>query len=475
MAGIVCYGSYIPRYRLSRSAITTPMSIGVAAATRGSRSVASYDEDTTTMGIEAARRALAGPGVNPRHVYFGTANPAYLERTNATTIHAALALDHAGRAVDLVGSMRAASAAVEFALQEPAQSLVVVADIRTSLPGGQDERDGGDAAAALVMTGGSGPVVAEHLADAAVTEDFLDRWRLAEDRTARRWEERFGQELYQALGAQALTSALETCGLSPAQVDHLIVSCANGRAATQFARSSGVRREAILDDLLADIGNTGAAHFGVLLCAALDKAQPGEVIAMVVLADGAQAHVFRVGPLIDEVRKARRAAVNSASETREVSYTTFLRWREMLPVEPPRRPDPGEITAPGMLRAASWKLDYAGSRCLECDELHFPPQRVCQKCTSVDRMRPQSMAHRSGTVVTSLTDRITWSPSPPAAFAVVNLDGGGRVECEVTELDGQELRPGDRVELTFRKLSTTRNGIHNYFWKLRPVRAEGAR
>jgi hypothetical protein len=30
---------------------------------------------------------------------------------------------------------------------------------------------------------------------------------------------------------------------------------------------------------------------------------------------------------------------------------------------------------------------------------------------------------------------------------------------------------GDRVELTFRKLFTA-DGIHNYFWKARPIRAE---
>jgi hydroxymethylglutaryl-CoA synthase len=31
-----------------------------------------------------------------------------------------------------------------------------------------------------------------------------------------------------------------------------------------------------------------------------------------------------------------------------------------------------------------------------------------------------------------------------------------------------EIRIGDRVELTFRRLFTA-EGIHNYFWKARPV------
>jgi hypothetical protein len=31
------------------------------------------------------------------------------------------------------------------------------------------------------------------------------------------------------------------------------------------------------------------------------------------------------------------------------------------------------------------------------------------------------------------------------------------------------VKIGDRVELTFRRLYTA-NGIHNYFWKARPIR-----
>jgi 3-hydroxy-3-methylglutaryl CoA synthase len=43
--------------------------------------VASYDEDTTTMGIEAARLALrsASEGAEPDALWFATATPAYLE------------------------------------------------------------------------------------------------------------------------------------------------------------------------------------------------------------------------------------------------------------------------------------------------------------------------------------------------------------------------------------------------------------
>ena len=60
---------------------------------KGTRSVASYDEDSTTMGVEAARTAVRTAAVRPRSVWFTTTSPAYLDKTNATAVHAALRLD----------------------------------------------------------------------------------------------------------------------------------------------------------------------------------------------------------------------------------------------------------------------------------------------------------------------------------------------------------------------------------------------
>jgi uncharacterized OB-fold protein len=74
-----------------------------------------------------------------------------------------------------------------------------------------------------------------------------------------------------------------------------------------------------------------------------------------------------------------------------------------------------------------------------------------------------------GTVATFTIDRIAYSPSPPIVFAVVDFDGGGRLPVELCDLDADALAIGDRVELTFRRLFSA-DGIHNYFWKARPVR-----
>jgi 3-hydroxy-3-methylglutaryl CoA synthase len=107
MNGIVAYGAYLPYFRLDRKAIGEALGSGGG---KGTRVVASYDEDTTSMGVEAARAALRGaPRLAPAAVYFATVDPAYLDKTNATAIHAALALDESAMAFDMLGSIRSAA------------------------------------------------------------------------------------------------------------------------------------------------------------------------------------------------------------------------------------------------------------------------------------------------------------------------------------------------------------------------------
>src|SRR4029453_15319321 len=89
---------------------------------------------------------------------------------------------------------------------------------------------------------------------------------------------------------------------------------------------------------------------------------------------------------------------------------------------------------------------------------------------AVDEMEPAPMSDVAGTVATFTIDRIAYSPSPPIVFAVVDFDGGGRPPIELTDVEADDLAIGDRVEMTFRRLFSA-DGIHNYFWKARPIRS----
>ena len=470
MNGIIAYAAYIPYHRLERAAIAQALSMPPA---RGSRSVASYDEDTTSMGVEAARTALAAPpaGVAPRALYFATAEPAYLDKTNATAVHAALGLEPTVFAVDMVGAVRSGAGALKAAIDAPEPALAVLSDIRTGLPGGADEAGGGDAAAAF-LCGAGDQVIAEFAGAAATTAEFLERWRLPGEPAAHVWEERFGEHVYVPLAQRALANGLAAVEATIEDVDHLIVAGVHQRAARTVIASAGVRKEAVADDLTATVGNPGTAQAGLLLADVLDRAAPGQLIAVLLIADGATLLLFRTTEALRNYR--RRATVRELVGQGQAgpSYAAFLNWRGLLRREPPPRPDPDRPAAPPSFRAEPWKYGFEASRCRVCGTRHLPPQRVCVRCQAVDAMDFERLADVPATIATFTIDRLAYSPNPPLVAAVIDFDGGGRYQCELTDVDPDRVAIGDRVEMTFRRLYTA-DGVHNYFWKARPVRRAG--
>ena len=136
-------------------------------------------------------------------------------------------------------------------------------------------------------------MIAEFLGGASVTDEFLDRWRTPGDRRSRTWEERFGETRYVPLGADAWQSGLKAAGVTAEDVDRVVVTGMHGRAARALGRRLGVREGALADDLSTTVGQTGAAHAVLILAALLEQSAPGEVVAVVSLADGADVLVFR--------------------------------------------------------------------------------------------------------------------------------------------------------------------------------------
>ncbi|WP_426570746.1 OB-fold domain-containing protein [Aquihabitans sp. McL0605] len=465
MRGIISYGAYLPHRRLDRSAIAAVAGTGGG---KGTRTVASYDEDTTTLGVEAARRALRATATRPGALWFSTVAPAYVDKTNATAVHAALRLPGDVIAADFGGAVRSSVAALRAALAGGPAALVVSADIRTGLPGSADEAVGGDAAAALLIGDDTdGPVVAELIGSGTATDEFLDRWRTPGDSRSKQWEEKFGEMKYVGLGQTALAAALKDAGIEADRVDALIVTGTHGRANKAAAKKSGVAADKVVDDLSATVGNPGAAQAGLLLAAVLDGAAPGQVIAVLSLADGADALVFKTTEAI-EAYEPDRPVADQVAGGGPVPYGKFLAWRGHLSPEPPRRPEPARPSASAAGRSEDWKFGFVGAKDRTTGAIHLPPTRVSMEGGAIDDMEPIPMADVQGTVATYTIDKLVYSPSPPVVFAIVDFDGGGRAPVELTDVDPTSVGIGDRVEMTFRKLFTA-DGIHNYFWKARPV------
>ena len=466
MRGIISYGAYLPHRRLDRSAIAAVAGTGGG---KGTRTVASYDEDTTTMGVEAGRRALRATDARPGALWFSTVTPAYVDKTNATAVHAALRLPADVIAADFGGAVRSGVAALRSALAGGPAALVITADVRTGLPGSADEAAGGDAAAALLVgDDADGSVLAEVLGTGTATDEFLDRWRTPGDDRSKQWEEKFGETRYVPLAQQAFAGALADAGIEADRVDRLVVAGTHGRANKAAAKKLGVPADRVVDDLAATVGNPGAAQPALLLASALDTAGPGQVIVLLMLADGADAVVLRTTEAIAAFEPAVTVADQVAAGA-PVPYGKFLAWRGFLTPEPPRRPEPARPSASAAGRSEDWKFGFVGSRDRSTGAIHLPPARVSMEGGAIDDMEPAPMADVPGTVVTYTIDKLVYSPSPPVVFAVVDFDGGGRAPVELTDVEPTAVAIGDRVEMTFRRLFTA-DGIHNYFWKARPRR-----
>jgi 3-hydroxy-3-methylglutaryl CoA synthase/uncharacterized OB-fold protein len=441
--GLVRYGSYLPRHRLSGN------DIGLR---KGDRVVASYDEDSTTLAVSAAGQ-MVGPGLRPEALYLATTTPAYADKTNASAVHAALGLPADVLAADLGGTARSTVAGLLACARSG--GLVVAADVRVGKPGSADEKTGGDGAAALLF--GDGDPIAEILATRSLTSEFLDRWRDPASATGQQWEERFGAEHYSALIRRAAREVLDLAGIPDA--DHVVVACPN----TAVVKRASTLVKGQKSVVTSPVGHSGAADPLIALSGALDTAGPGETILLLSAVDGCDAVVFRTTEALTDTRQTRPLSEQRGNGL-TVPHLTYLSWRGLIELEAPRRPEPERAAAPPAARSEQWKFGFTGSRCTNCGFTHLPPTRVCRACAAIDQMLDIPVRNLAGTVVTYTVDRLAFSQSPPMVQAVIDIDGGGRCTLEIADARPQDLQVGTRVRFVFRRLFTA-GDVHDYFWK----------
>ncbi|RLV57601.1 hydroxymethylglutaryl-CoA synthase family protein [Aeromicrobium phragmitis] len=464
-AGVTGYSRYVPVWRLTHASARRAW--GTAGA-RGTRAVAGHDEDPTSMAVEAARRCVRH-SAPPEVLYFATATPVYLEKSSATTVHAALGLPSSTAALDCSGATRSGMAALRAAWSEAVagrRALAVAADVRSGAPGSRDEWAGGDVAAAVEF--GGEEILARVLATGSSSLEVLDRWRAPQARHGRSWDERASEQLYVDAAMEAIDIALGAAGLSLGDIAWIGVAGLHQRARSAVTRRLCEAGARAIDDREHELGTPGCAQPAHLVGRGLDGAEAGERLLIVSLADGADTMILEATPDLDRWRRRDRPESPPALE---VSYERFLVWRGELQLDAARRPDPDAPAPSPAARNREWKFALTGSRCEDCGTVHLPPGRVCVRCSAVDRMTSHSVRDREGVVVTFQLDYLNASQNPPSMPVVVDFEGGGRLLCELTDADPAAVRIGDRVRMSFRRMSVSPEGVQNYFWKARPVGA----
>ncbi len=477
MVGIISYGAHIPYYRLPRSVIGKAWGQGGGA---GEKAVANFDEDPITMSVAAGIDCLAGS--DPKTVdglFMATTTAPYLERQNATIVSTALNFRGAIQNADFTDCLRAGTNALLSAYHaikagEAKKMMVVAADIRLAYTGGEHEYAFGDGGAAFLL--GDEAVAAEIEGSYSISEDFPDYWRPSNEIFVHAWEDRFGlDEGYRKFPAEAAAGVMKKCKLTPKDFAKVCFYGPNTRRHGELGRVMRFEPAQIQEPLLDTVGNTGTAQPLMTLVAALEDAKPGDRILLVSYGNGSDAVVLKVTKEIENIKNRRGIKQNLKNKKVLSSYEKYLRWRELVTLQPAARPEVPSVSMSSVWREHRSAISLHGVKCKNCGTpqmfLDFASSRarVCLECHAKDNFEDYQFSDKQAKVVTFSHDYLAGGGDPPNTLTVIDFEGGGRGTFEMTDRDPQECQVGMLVEMTFRRISFS-HGIHNYFWKCRPVR-----
>jgi hydroxymethylglutaryl-CoA synthase len=472
MAGITRFGAYIPYYRLTHKDIARAWG---GRAGDSERAVAAVDEDSITMAVEAVRDLLAGsPARDVDGLIFATTTSPYSEKQASALIATVADLRRDIRSTDYTSSLRAATSALGAALDSvaagsAARLIITAADTRLAAPRSASERTFGDAAAAIEV--GRDGVIAKLLASHSTVDEMTDLWRKPGEPFVAGWEERFSlTQGYQRVVRQTVGELFERAGIGPSEISKAIFYAPDAGSLAAVARSLGFKPEQIPDHLLSSVGNTGAAMPALVLASVLEQASPGEKLLVVGYGSGSDALLFEVTEEIEHQKAVRRRGVRGhlASKASLESYERYMKFRELVETEAPRRQMP-TASAVQIWRNRDDIYRFYGYRCLNCGKVQYPHQRLCIACQSRDQFESLRLADKQGTVFTFTVDFLNADPDPPTVMTIVDFDGGGRAYLQMTDRNPSEVRIEQMVEMTFRRMYEA-EGFTNYYWKCRPLR-----
>jgi 3-hydroxy-3-methylglutaryl CoA synthase len=479
MVGIISYGGYIPRYRLDRMTAYSAMGwLNPAALLPGERSIASYDEDSITMAVAAARDCLKG--VDREKIdglYIATTTAPYKQRESAGIIGTALSLRSDIRTADFTGSTRAGTEAVLAAgdaikAGSAKNVLVCAADLRKELAGGYQEQLYGDGAAALLI--GESDVIATIEGAYSVSYDFADSWRADRDEFERAWEDRWRRdEGYEKQLTESIAGLLQKYNLNIKDFARMVIACHFERAAAAIGGKLGANPAQIQDSMMRTMGDSGTSYPLAMLVAALEEAKPGDRLLVASYGNGSDALFLQATDRIEKVKDGRGIKKWLSRKKMLDNYAKYLAWREEIPMEKGFRGEEFATTQMSALwRGRKTFLGLWGNRCKKCGTPLFPAQRTCVNpdCGAIDEMEDYCFADKKASLFTYTADLLAYSVNPPAIYGVVDFEGGGRWWFDLTDCDQDEIKVGMPVEMSFRlKYTEHSRGIYSYFWKAIPA------
>jgi 3-hydroxy-3-methylglutaryl CoA synthase/uncharacterized OB-fold protein len=475
--GITGFGAYVPRLRLEKTAIAAAhawMAPSLKGIAKGERSFASWDEDSITMAVEAARDCL---GTQPRdtitHLTLASTTFPYADLQNSVIAAGALGLSDRTGTSDTGGSQRAGLAGLIQALREGEGDQVFVATDRLEAkPASTLEMNYGAGAAAFRL--GSEKVIAKLLGSGLVLAQFFDHFRSSEVSFDYFWEERWiRDEGYGKLIPKAVKAALEDSGVAITDINVLVVASQLKGAVASLGKQMGFTGR-VVDALEASVGYTGLAHPLLMLAGALETAKPGEKILVLGFGQGAEALILEVTDAIADFAPKRGLAKILADKVVTTDYLRMLSFYRGIELEWGMR---GEVTGKAALttlyRESGQLSAFVAGKCQACGFVQFPQLAYCvnPECNApASQFTAYPLTEEPAQVLTYTSDWLSYYPAPPMYVGFVQYEVGARLLMEMVDVGPEGIETGTPLRIVYRIKETDKvRSFNRYFWKATPV------
>lgn len=345
--GIIGYGGYIPKYRISVEEIARVWGKNGKAISKSlsllEKSLPGIDEDTTTISVEAARNALKCAQIDPSRigaVYVGSESHVYATKPTGTVVAEAINAPNNIQCADFSFACKAGTAAIQVCIglvksDEIDIGLAIGSDTAQAKPGDALEY-AASAGGAAFLIGSDDDRVATIEGTYSYTSDTPDFWRREGTDFPEHGSRFTGKPAYFRHVHQAALGLFEKLQMKAEDFDWGVFHSPNGKFPRRAAKNLGMPEKKIAPSLIVDrIGNTYAGSSPLGLAATLDIAKPGDRILVVSYGSGAGSDAFsiKVEKPIVKNRKRIPMVEDYIADKILVDYATYAKHRRTIKVE----------------------------------------------------------------------------------------------------------------------------------------------
>lgn len=247
--GIVSYGANIPRWRIKVEDIASIWGKDGKVISKGlginEKSVPSFDQDTATISVEAARAALKRCNINPQDIgaiYIGSESHPYAVKPTGTIVGEAIGATPDLMVADYEFACKAGTAAIQSctALVKAEMikyGLAVGADTSQAAPGDALEYSASAGGAAFII--GKDNVIASINHTISFTSDTPDFWRRAQRKYPSHGGRFTGAPAYFKHITSCAINLMRNAGTKPEEYDYAIFHQPNGKFPVSVAKELG--------------------------------------------------------------------------------------------------------------------------------------------------------------------------------------------------------------------------------------------